>query len=248
MIALERDDGTLRWSGSLVTVLAVHAVIIGTVLLWQARPDPEPLAMPAEAVMVEMAPLPTAPPAPPRDLPPGPMQQEQRKAQPKPAPEPKPTPLQPQKLQQADAALPSQVQQHQNEESASVDVDQTSAPPSAQVPIASQYAAQESLSGAAFQAEASWQSQLLGRLEKYRRYPRAAQRRHHEGIVLVRFTVDRQGQVLDVQLARSSGHESLDNETLATVRRATPLPPPPDEIPGEQVTVSTPVVFSFDRL
>lgn len=248
MIALEHDRGTLRWSGSLATVLAVHALIICLVLWWRALPEAEPPPMSAEAVMVEMAPLPTAPPAPPTELTPGPPQQEQRKAQPKAQPEPTPEPEPPQQVREAEVALPQQVQQQQIEESANVDVEHTSAPPSVQAQSSNQYTAQQTLSGAAVQAMASWQSQLLGRLEQYRRYPRAAERRRYEGTALVQFSVDRQGNVLSVSLSRSSGHEPLDSEALATVRRASPLPPPPEDIPGDPVVVSTPVDFSLNRI
>lgn len=246
MIALEHERCMLRWGGSLATVLAVHAVLIGVVLWWQTRPAPPPLPMPAEAVMVEMAPLPTAPPAPPSELPPGPPQQEQRKAQPKPQPEPKPEPA-PQR-HEAEVALPQQVQQQASEDNANVDVEQTSAPPSVQAPTGSQYAAQQTLSGATFQATASWQSQLLGHLEHFRRYPRAAIRRRQQGTVQVQFSIDRKGNVLSVSLAHGSGHTPLDSEALATVRRASPLPPPPDDIPGDPVMITTPVDFSLNRI
>ncbi|WP_142950604.1 energy transducer TonB, partial [Bacillus sp. AFS076308] len=79
----------------------------------------------------------------------------------------------------------------------------------------------------------------------YRRYPRSAERSHQEGIAYVRFTVDRQGNVLSSQVDRSSGYPGLDQETLATVRRASPVPPPPSAIQGDPIDVVVPVVFSL---
>ncbi|PFH79755.1 energy transducer TonB [Bacillus sp. AFS076308] len=61
----------------------------------------------------------------------------------------------------------------------------------------------------------------------------------------VRFTVDRQGNVLSSQVDRSSGYPGLDQETLATVRRASPVPPPPSAIQGDPIDVVVPVVFSL---
>jgi protein TonB len=55
--------------------------------------------------------------------------------------------------------------------------------------------------------------------------------------------MDRQGHVLSAQIAKSSGYESLDDETLALVHRAEPLPPPPAEVPGETLSLTVPVQF-----
>lgn len=235
------SEGLRRWIGSLALVLAVHAIIIGGVL-WGRSHDTSP-APPAsaEAVMLELAPLPTAPPAPPTELPPGPPRQEQRKAQPQaePTPTPRRAPLQ----EQAEVAEPQQSDERQNKESADIDVARSSAPPSVQAPPGSRYAASQSSSGGAGQARATWQAQVLGHLERFKRYPRPAQRRRQEGVVLMQFSVNRQGQVLQARIARSSGHESLDAEALATVQRASPLPPPSADIPGDPVEVTTPVEF-----
>jgi protein TonB len=248
MIALEHDKPALRWGGSLGMVLLAHATLIGAWLWAHALRPPEPQPEPAEAVMVELAPLPTAPLAPPTDLPPGPPQQEQRKAQPKAELEPAPKPEPQQKpVEKAEVALPQQARERQNDASANTDVAETTAPPSVQAPTGSQYTASQSLSGVASQTLVTWQVQVLGHLERFKRYPRAAQRRHHEGRVKVRYAVDRQGNVLSVQLADSSGHESLDAEALAAVQHTSPLPPPPAEILGDPVTVTTPVDFSLRR-
>ncbi|MCD7097032.1 energy transducer TonB [Stenotrophomonas sp. MMGLT7] len=232
-----------RWIGSLGLVLAVHAIVIGGVL-WRQSHDPSPpLPASAEAVMLELAPLPTAPPAPPTDLPPGPPQQERRKAQPKAEPTPMPTPRRVPRQEQAEVAEPQQSDERHNDESADIDVARSSAPPSVQAPPGSRYAASQSSSGGAGQARATWQAQVLGHLERFKRYPRPAQRRRQEGVVLMQFSVNRQGQVLQARIARSSGHESLDAEALATVQRASPLPPPSADIPGDPVEVTTPVEF-----
>ncbi len=248
MNALERAPSFLHWSGSLGVVLAVHAAVVCTVLWWHSRNPPPQLPASAQAVMVELAPQPTAPPAPPTNLPPGPPQQEQRKSQPKaqstPVSEPEHTP-QP----HPDVALPSQAQQDRPEKAAQThsNVDQTTAPPSIQAPDGSRYAAEQSLSGADHQRLVTWQAQLLGHLEQYKRYPRTAQRRRQEGTVQVQFLVDRQGHVSHLDIARGSGFEALDTETIATVQRADPLPPPPAEIKADPVQVLVPMDFSLRR-
>ncbi|MFT3763268.1 MAG: energy transducer TonB [Pseudoxanthomonas sp.] len=240
-----QDRPVLRWGGSLCVVLAAHAAIVVGALWWTHRTPPALSPLPAEAVMVELAPLPVAPPAPPTELPPGPVQQEQRKIEPR--AEPAPKPLLRQKSQpRAEVSLPQQVQQErQTEDSAEANVDETTAPPSVPAPSDTRYAASQTLSGASTQALVTWQSQILGRLEKFKRYPRAAQRLRQQGAAQVLYTVDREGRVLSASLARSSGHESLDAEAVAAVQRASPLPPPPPEVPGDPITVTTPIEFAL---
>ena len=75
-----------RWMMSAVVVLALHGGI-ATALL--DRHPPEPAAVPAAALLLELAPLPAAPAAEEVDLPPGPQQVE---ANPPPEPEPEPEP------------------------------------------------------------------------------------------------------------------------------------------------------------
>ena len=65
---------SLRWAGSLALVLAAHALLIGGAVWWQQRAPVLVRDMPAEAVMVELAPVPEAPTAPPKEMPPGPLQ------------------------------------------------------------------------------------------------------------------------------------------------------------------------------
>ncbi|MBK8284540.1 MAG: TonB family protein [Ahniella sp.] len=68
---------------------------------------------------------------------------------------------------------------------------------------------------------------VLGHLQPFQSYPRAAQRRGHEGTVLVRARVSRRGVVLKAEIRKSSGHRSLDEAALALLKAASPLPPPP---------------------
>lgn len=95
--------------------------------------------------------------------------------------------------------------------------------------------------------QSNWAGLILGRLEQFRRYPAAARRSRREGICYVRFTMDREGHVLGASLERTSGHESLDREAVALVRRADPLPAPPPELEGETVTLTVPVEFFLTR-
>jgi TonB family protein len=67
---------------------------------------------------------------------------------------------------------------------------------------------------------------LLGQWQ----YPPQATENLIEGDVLVLFTLDRQGGLLDVQVIQPSSYGILDEETLRTVRSAAPFPPFPGSV------------------
>lgn len=88
-------------------------------------------------------------------------------------------------------------------------------------------------------AVASWRAQLAAHLNRYKRFPPGAS----TGTASVRFTVGRGGQVLSAALSGSSGDPALDAEAVGMVRRASPVPAPPDAMAGT-VSLSVPVRFS----
>lgn len=83
---------------------------------------------------------------------------------------------------------------------------------------------------AAISGKASWQSDVLAHLSRYKRYPREALRYRLEGISHVRFVVDHKGKVLTAELFASSGAKMLDREAMILISRAQPLPIPPAEL------------------
>ncbi|MGE0259575.1 MAG: energy transducer TonB [Alphaproteobacteria bacterium] len=277
----ERDRRQVAWWGlSLVVVLAVHGGI--TLLLLSRQIVSTPVPAPP-AVLIELAPLPAAPPAPqqpaqeavapamteplpparPEPLPPPepPTKPEAEAAQPPPEesaappavtmpaakPEPRPKhkpkaqrPSQPQPIDRppppriAAPARPAPVQP--------VPVPALPAPTSAATPAA------PSVSPAALAAaRTNWQGQLLAWLSRHKRYPREAEERRQQGTAHLRFVVDRYGRVLSYSLVRSSGFAALDEEIMALIQRAQPLPPPPAELPGMRFDLIVPVSFSLHR-
>jgi|GEM_PF-1934267 len=74
---------------------------------------------------------------------------------------------------------------------------------------------------------------LLAWLQRYMEYPRHARLKRQEGEVRLRLVLDRSGRLLDVTLAKTSGHEILDEAALSMARRAAPYPPPLDFTPGQ---------------
>jgi TonB family protein len=116
------------------------------------------------------------------------------------------------------------------------------APPQIQAPPAPNAAAPGASSALSSTDVPKWQALLLAPLEQFKQYPYEAQINHEEGVVYLRFTMDRQGKVLPADIATSSGFDALDQETLALIRRAEPLPPPP-EVSGDFVELTVPVQF-----
>jgi protein TonB len=67
-------------------------------------------------------------------------------------------------------------------------------------------------------------AEIIRRIEKAKRYPRMARKMGTEGQATVRFRIKPDGKVERVELMESSGSEILDQASLETVQRASPLP------------------------
>ncbi|MGH6727281.1 MAG: TonB family protein [Pseudolabrys sp.] len=91
----------------------------------------------------------------------------------------------------------------------------------------------------------NWNSELVARLERYKRYPSEALSRGEQGAVQLAFSVDRSGGVHHAHITRSSGSRLLDKATLDLVERAAPMPPPPPEMVGAQIGIVVPVRYSI---
>jgi protein TonB len=94
-------------------------------------------------------------------------------------------------------------------------------------------------------AEANWEGILLSHLEQHKKYPRLARKRHEQGTAYLRFRMHRSGEVLSFALERSAGHEALDEEVLAMIKRAQPLPALPPEVTDSEVEIVVPVQFTL---
>ncbi|WP_263263705.1 energy transducer TonB, partial [Pseudomonas sp. RIT-PI-S] len=93
-----------------------------------------------------------------------------------------------------------------------------------------------------------WESEVLGRLARFKEYPPGARSRGTEGQVIVEFTLDNQGRVLDANVASSSGSSLLDRAALRAVNRAQPLPvPPAEKLHGGSVTLRAPFTFNLTK-
>ena len=91
----------------------------------------------------------------------------------------------------------------------------------------------------------AYMGKVRQKLARHKKYPRAAKSKGIEGVATINFTVNRQGEVINSRLAKSSGHQDLDDEVLALVKRISPLPPIPPEVPQATINLSVPIQFSL---
>jgi protein TonB len=87
---------------------------------------------------------------------------------------------------------------------------------------------------------------LLGQLNRFKQYPRAARQAHIQGVVMLHFIMDAEGKVTFFEIAKSSGRPVLDAEALALIQRAQPLPAIPAGYPTRVLDAVVPIEFSLD--
>jgi protein TonB len=88
-----------------------------------------------------------------------------------------------------------------------------------------------------------FQQALLRHIARFQHYPALARASSLEGTVQVVFLLRRDGTIEDAWVETTSGQVVLDDEAVATVRRAAPLPQIPTELPDE-LRVLLPVAFA----
>jgi protein TonB len=90
-----------------------------------------------------------------------------------------------------------------------------------------------------------WQNALATHLGRFKRYPSGARSRGEQGTATVAFTIGRDGRLLNSRIVQSSGSPLLDDETLAMLARAQPLPKPPLSVPDSALSFVVPVRFDI---
>lgn len=68
-------------------------------------------------------------------------------------------------------------------------------------------------------------------------YPSAAAQKNQQGTCLLRITIDRRGNVSNVQLLESSGHRVLDEEAMTAVRQGATYGPLPRSYPHDDLKI-----------
>lgn len=227
--------GVSRWAFAGAAILALHATAIGMIGFWYTRQPVEPNIVPA--IAVTLAPVEASSPTiQDQDIAVGPtMQQaeatpkEERKVEEKP-PDQVVQPPPPQ--QQADVTLPEQEKKIEKPEPQPV----APAPETRALPKNAHIGEFTEAGSNAYNAL------VFGHLQRFKRYPAAAH--GASGIVMVRFALNRAGEVISSEVSKSSGNGVLDREALEILHRASPFPPFPTAKPGTQEIYIAPVNFA----
>jgi periplasmic protein TonB len=123
----------------------------------------------------------------------------------------------------------------------------TAAPPQEQRPASTSHAAPVDVPQASGKADYGWLAEALwGRVEKSKRYPYVARMNNWQGKVIVRAVIREDGHLIDLDVARSSGHSVLDDDAIASVKQAFPLKLP-RSLGRTQVALHIPINYQLDR-
>lgn len=231
-----------QWTIAAMVALAAHLGVAGLVL---ARSRPHQVPEPEQVLMVELPP--DAAPAPAAA---------QAPAQPQPASQAQPhaalpaTPTPPIDVPAVRVPLPINPVTLPPPQPARVAMPAAPAQPvaSAVVPVAAiSGAANSPVAGdpRARKAEVDYFSLVSAHLNRRKSYPAEAKKAREEGVVVIRFTVDRDGNVSGAGIKHGSGHERLDAATLQLLQRVAPMPRMPASMRRDSVTIALPIDYSL---
>lgn len=251
-----------RWVGAGMLVLTFH-VGGATAALWQ-WPEQEVDEEPEGAMMLELAPMPIAPPEERQDLAPGPLSEDSVPVPPteevkemKPEeliPPVEEAPLVPEPEVALEKVKPVEEEEEEEEEKkpqeevqAQTVASLASAPPPIEAAEKgpAPAAPHQGSSRKPNQAILSWQKALHLHLNKHKRYPGEARNRRIQGVVTVSFSIDREGRVTNTRVVKGSGSSLLDEEALEMLARASPLPVPPEDASLNARSLSLPIQFNI---
>jgi protein TonB len=231
---------SLLWGACFTLAVCIHGAGAAALLAkWSESADP---GASSPVVMIDLAPVAAAPEVIPTDMPPDQVASRAEEPQVEPEPE-KPiekVELPPPEEPKPEVVLPPPPPKKVEKPKEKPKKKSVAAAPAAAPQRADRAAAP--MPGGSRESNASWRSQLVARLERYKRYPSEA--RGDAGVAQVAFRVDRSGGVHGVRIARSSGSSLLDRETLALVDRAQPMPTPPSDISDSELSVIAPVRYN----
>ncbi|WP_020722890.1 energy transducer TonB [Novispirillum itersonii] len=236
MTAVPAGSPRPRWAAAgTAASLVVHGGLLG-VLVWGTLREPPPPQMPSEQPVEMVFVAPPPPPAPPVPQPVTEPPPEPPPPQPVP-PEPPVIEPPPPVITSAAAVAPPLAKPPEKKKPPPKKKEPPPPPaPAAPVPVVETPPVQAPVSPAPpappqIRGPVSATPDYLGlasaHLQKYRDYPRAAQRRGIQGRGAVLIVLGRDGHVRSVTVRQSTGSDLLDEAMLKTVERANPLPPNP---------------------
>jgi periplasmic protein TonB len=248
-----------RWIGAATLISAIHVAGGSLAMLhWQEMLVEESPG----AIVVEIAPVAATLAVATLDLPPGPLTDDAEASQAASDPKLEKTEQAPTEDLPSPAIEPAVTLQKKSEETPK---EEATEKPSPQVDTTQQQVAATKAAPTHVNAETStksaapavgtstansrsvvtWHNAVVLHLNRHKRYPASARMQNMQGIVHVRFSMDRGGQLTASQVVRSSGFPLLDEEVIELLKRAAPLPRPPLGLSGELLELIVPVKFQF---
>lgn len=82
-------------------------------------------------------------------------------------------------------------------------------------------------------------------LNAHKTYPAALKKAKTQGTVVLTFTISRRGELLSSRIVTGSGEPGLDQAALEMLQRSSPMPPLPDDLGLDQLTLTIPVEYSL---
>ena len=259
------ERATARWGASAALIVALHVAAALLAMSWLRSQPQQGVSLPA--IMIDMAPVTSAPQSTQEDIAPGPVMQEADASPPEPVrrqpveetiaptpPQEKPEVVappeqrqnsaksEPAKLVPADKPAPAKpkvVRREARKPSEATPAPRTSAAPRAEreAPMASAMSA-----GAVASVVASYNHRVRAHLMRFHQYPAGGG--GQRGVARLSFTVNRSGRVTSRRIGGSSGVAAFDAQAMAMIRQASPFPPIPDEIRNGTMSFSIPVEFT----
>lgn len=258
---------TARWGVSAAVIVVLHVAAALLASSWLRSQPEQGVSLPA--IMIDMAPVTSAPQSTQDDVAPGPVMQEADASPPEPMqqqaveetiaptpPQEKPDVVAPpeQKLELAPArpepakivpvekpapVKPKVVRRETKKPSEATPAPRTSAPPRAEREAPM---ASAMSAGAIASAIASYNQRVRAHLMRFHQYPSGGG--GQRGIARLSFTISRSGQVTSSRLSGTSGVAAFDAQAMSMVRQASPFPPIPDEIKNGSMSFTIPVEFT----
>lgn len=93
--------------------------------------------------------------------------------------------------------------------------------------------------------EATYLEMVRLKIERHKKYPETAKARQIEGFVTVRFVITPQGDVLNIEIIRSSRQKSLDKAALKAIHAAAPFPRPPRHLFKGEIPLELTIAFEL---
>ena len=94
-------------------------------------------------------------------------------------------------------------------------------------------------------SEKNYFNELKRWLDKHKDYPTEAKQQKQEGTVMVRFTINRAGEISSASIKRSAGYALLDQAALDLLKKASPVPAMPDSISKDSLNIAIPIEYAL---